>query len=137
MLLSINGYKRIDTDLKRFPRSSKCSGLNIRFCKKDLQVACHSFWNFTLDRVRSLRKKQALKASKEFKDRLCLGHIEKNIAFLSMMKSLVAPLIEAIILLDRFCYYKEKGMEVTLLPLFDRKISPRNFVFGVATPNNR
>ncbi|KAJ1924026.1 hypothetical protein IWQ60_005489 [Tieghemiomyces parasiticus] len=52
------------------------------------------------------------------------------------LKALLAPCLEALIILDRCRYLVERGHEVTLLPLFDTIVSPRNMVI-VARPWSR
>lgn len=53
------------------------------------------------------------------------------VAFFSLAL-LLAPLVEALILLDRLLYLQEQGFHAELLPLFSPKLSPRNLVL-VAT----
>jgi hypothetical protein len=62
-------------------------------------------------------------------DAIDVDLVEKRIAFISLLKSLVGPLIETLVLLDRYYYNKDMGLETFLLPLFDRDISTRSFVF--------
>ena len=44
------------------------------------------------------------------------------------LRLLFAPLIETLVLLDRCLYLHDKGFPCSLAPLFDPKLSPRNFV---------
>ena len=44
------------------------------------------------------------------------------------LRLLFAPLIETLVLLDRCLYLHDKGQTCSLAPLFDPKLSPRNFV---------
>ena len=44
------------------------------------------------------------------------------------LRLLFAPLIETLVLLDRCLYLHDKGQSCSLAPLFDPKLSPRNFV---------
>ncbi|XP_059486703.1 methyltransferase-like protein 25B [Neocloeon triangulifer] len=44
------------------------------------------------------------------------------------LRLLVAPLVEAVILLDRLLYMDEKGMNAMLIPAFDPRFSPRNHI---------
>ncbi|KAK3098386.1 hypothetical protein FSP39_019000 [Pinctada imbricata] len=48
------------------------------------------------------------------------------VAFYTLRLSL-APVVETLILLDRMLYLWENGLSSTLVPIFDPKISPRNF----------
>ncbi|XP_006821494.1 methyltransferase-like protein 25B [Saccoglossus kowalevskii] len=71
----------------------------------------------------------------EFKDlRECLTRWKQHIAF-HILRSLTAPVIESLILIDRMIYLHEQGIDSELIPLFDPKLSPRNFVL-VALKNN-
>jgi len=49
-------------------------------------------------------------------------------AAFACLRGVIAPVIESLILLDRVCYLKERGFDAHLLPLFNSKNSPRNFV---------
>lgn len=42
------------------------------------------------------------------------------------LRTMLAPLIESVILSDRLMYVSEFGYSATLIPLFDAKVSPRN-----------
>ncbi|XP_028133872.1 methyltransferase-like protein 25B [Diabrotica virgifera virgifera] len=53
----------------------------------------------------------------------------KVVSFYSI-RLLLAPLVENIILLDRWLYVTENGSECKILPLFDCNISPRNLVLS-------
>ena len=44
------------------------------------------------------------------------------------LRLLFAPLIETLVLLDRCLYLHDEGQTCSLAPLFDPKLSPRNFV---------
>jgi len=44
------------------------------------------------------------------------------------LRLLFAPLIETLVLLDRCLYLHDKGQSCSLAPLFDPRLSPRNFV---------
>ena len=49
-----------------------------------------------------------------------------------VLRLLLAPLWEALILLDRLLFLRERGHPSTLVPLFDPTLSPRNYaVVGV------
>ena len=51
-----------------------------------------------------------------------------------VLRQLLAPLWEALILLDRLLYLRELGHASALVPLFDPHLSPRNYaVVGVKT----
>ncbi|KAK2140760.1 hypothetical protein LSH36_1255g00023 [Paralvinella palmiformis] len=49
------------------------------------------------------------------------------VAFYTLRLSL-APLVEMVLLLDRALYLAENGIRCKVLPVFDPKLSPRNFV---------
>ena len=56
-------------------------------------------------------------------------HREQQIAVFWTVRTLLAPLIEGLILLDRALYLQDEcGASAALLPLFDPNISPRSFV---------
>ncbi|CAH1154385.1 unnamed protein product [Phaedon cochleariae] len=63
------------------------------------------------------------------------GTWEKVVAFYSL-RLFLAPLVETIILLDRFLYLNECSSECDILPLFDCRISPRNQVLIARKINN-
>ena len=44
------------------------------------------------------------------------------------VRAVLAPLVEAMLLLDRMLFLEECGASAALLPLFDPAISPRSFV---------
>ncbi|XP_076667976.1 methyltransferase-like protein 25B [Andrena cerasifolii] len=44
------------------------------------------------------------------------------------LRMMLAPLVETIVLLDRFLFLSEKNLSPTLKPIFDSKLSPRNLV---------
>ena len=49
-----------------------------------------------------------------------------------VLRLLIAPLWEALLLLDRLLFLRERGYAAQLLPLFDPTLSPRNYaVLGV------
>lgn len=50
----------------------------------------------------------------------------KEIVFLSTLRSVLGPLVEYLVLLDRCIYIRELGYESRLIALFNRDISPRN-----------
>ncbi|KAK9710619.1 hypothetical protein K7432_008323 [Basidiobolus ranarum] len=52
----------------------------------------------------------------------------KRLAIFWTIRSLLAPLLEALVLMDRACYLQENDCEVDLLPIFDPIESPRNMV---------
>ncbi|XP_041369668.1 protein RRNAD1-like [Gigantopelta aegis] len=57
----------------------------------------------------------------------CVTHWKDVVAFYVIRLSL-APLIETLILLDRMVYLYEKGISSTLVPIFEPRLSPRNYV---------
>ncbi|CAO3600277.1 unnamed protein product [Absidia cylindrospora] len=76
--------------------------------------------------------------AESYYDRYKLGYqVDKRIAVLWTIRALLGPLIEALILIDRYLYLDENippssTKSVRLLPLFDDIVSPRNMVL-VAT----
>uniref|UniRef100_UPI00398ECED6 methyltransferase-like protein 25B isoform X2 n=1 Tax=Pristiophorus japonicus TaxID=55135 RepID=UPI00398ECED6 len=65
-----------------------------------------------------------------------LGQEGKVIAYFCL-NLLLAPAIETLILLDRLIYLQEQGIECALLPLFEPRFSPRNFVLVGAKAGGR
>lgn len=60
--------------------------------------------------------------------------IEKKAGCLWILRGLLAPIIEHLIICDRAVYLQEQGLKVTILQLFDREISPRNMaIVGIKT----
>ncbi|XP_051901745.1 protein RRNAD1 [Pristis pectinata] len=60
-----------------------------------------------------------------------LGQEGKVLAYFCLSLTL-APVIETLILLDRVIYLQEQGFQCQLLPLFEPRFSPRNFVLVAA-----
>ncbi|XP_070576997.1 methyltransferase-like protein 25B [Ptychodera flava] len=56
-----------------------------------------------------------------------LARWKQLIAF-HVVRLLTAPVIESLILIDRMLYLYEQGFESQLIPVFNPKMSPRNFV---------
>lgn len=44
------------------------------------------------------------------------------------LRTMLAPLVETVVLLDRFLYLSENDLSPTLKPIFDPRLSPRNFL---------
>jgi hypothetical protein len=141
--------------LDSFPRSKAVQSSGFSFTRSFLKVSQNDFVTFTRNEIISLWKQQVVRAIVRTKGRIKVGVDEtlssaierycqkynvlnsitmdeqellwKRIAFLSTIRSLLGPLVEALILLDRYHYVKESGCEhVSLVPLFDSDISPRN-----------
>ncbi|NWY94903.1 RRNAD protein, partial [Loxia curvirostra] len=55
----------------------------------------------------------------------------KVVAFYTLGQ-LLAPVVETLILLDRLLYLREQGFHCALVPLFNPRFSPRNFVLVAA-----
>jgi hypothetical protein len=52
-----------------------------------------------------------------------------------VLRLLLAPLWEALVLLDRLLYLRERGYAAALLPLFDPTLSPRSYaLIAVSRP---
>jgi len=51
----------------------------------------------------------------------------RHVVVFYVLRLLLAPLWEALILLDRLLFLTEKGYPAALIPLFDPSISPRNY----------
>ncbi|XP_066930345.1 methyltransferase-like protein 25B isoform X1 [Clytia hemisphaerica] len=58
----------------------------------------------------------------------------KNVTVIHSLALLLGPLIESIALMDKYMFLVESGFETELIPIFDPKISPRNFAV-IATRN--
>ncbi|XP_012266253.2 methyltransferase-like protein 25B isoform X1 [Athalia rosae] len=56
-----------------------------------------------------------------------LDHWERVVIFTSI-RMMLAPLVESVVLLDRFLYLSEKMLSPKLKAVFDPAISPRNFI---------
>ncbi|XP_065671514.1 methyltransferase-like protein 25B isoform X5 [Hydra vulgaris] len=68
---------------------------------------------------------------KEINHEELLSQTKRVIIYYSLVL-LLGPVIESVVLLDKYAFLKELGVNVSLTPLFNPKISPRNFVL-VAT----
>lgn len=64
--------------------------------------------------------------------------IYAKVAFISVIKAVIAPVLESLILIDRVKYLKEMngGGRVSLINLFDYNLSPRNMAL-IATKGDR
>ncbi|XP_014605105.1 PREDICTED: protein RRNAD1-like isoform X1 [Polistes canadensis] len=51
-----------------------------------------------------------------------------QIVIFSSLRILLAPLVETLVLLDRFLYLSERNLNPILKPVFDAKLSPRNLI---------
>jgi hypothetical protein len=138
-------------DLQEFPRSSVVKSLKFPFTRRLLKVSQNDFVD-KMNRL-SLWKKQTIRAIIQQKGRInvkdgdlfpqVLHYIRKfsvdmeiteaevdfvfkKVAFLSVIRCLIGPLVEALILTDRYCYLSERFSNVQLVPIFDATISPRN-----------
>ncbi|KAG7201757.1 hypothetical protein KM043_004479 [Ampulex compressa] len=52
----------------------------------------------------------------------------QRVIIFSSLRVMLAPLVETVVLLDRFLYLSEGSLSPTLKPIFDARLSPRNFV---------
>ncbi|KAK2579480.1 hypothetical protein KPH14_010794 [Odynerus spinipes] len=51
-----------------------------------------------------------------------------HIVIFSSLRIFLAPLVETLVLLDRFLYLSERNLNPVIRPIFDAKLSPRNLV---------
>ncbi|XP_077454889.1 methyltransferase-like protein 25B isoform X2 [Stigmatopora argus] len=63
-----------------------------------------------------------------------LAQQARVVVFFSLAQML-APVVETLVLLDRVIYLRENGLRSRLIPLFDPKFSPRNFVLVAGKSN--
>ncbi|KZC04159.1 PREDICTED: protein RRNAD1-like [Dufourea novaeangliae] len=59
----------------------------------------------------------------------------KEVIVFGSLRMMLAPLVETIVLLDRFLFLSEKNLSPTLKPVFDSRLSPRNLVL-ISKKNN-
>ncbi|XP_067664405.1 methyltransferase-like protein 25B [Haliotis asinina] len=52
----------------------------------------------------------------------------KNVVVFYTLRLCLAPVVETLLLLDRMLYLLEQGVPSVLVPIFDPKLSPRNYV---------
>lgn len=52
----------------------------------------------------------------------------EHIVIFGALRTMLAPLVETIVLLDRFLYLSENQLSPVLKPIFDARLSPRNFL---------
>ncbi|EFN89616.1 protein RRNAD1 isoform X2 [Harpegnathos saltator] len=52
----------------------------------------------------------------------------RQIVIFGALRTMLAPLVETVILLDRFLFLSENNLPPTLKPIFDARLSPRNFL---------
>jgi hypothetical protein len=144
-------------DTTKFPQSLVLKQLEISLVKDELKLSCHTFSNFDTARVAGLWRSQSIRAFVQTKGRFVLDakdslleslekvekslnlkpslkteaevdHIYRYVALLSTIRALVSPVIEAAVLIDRYCLLEEmKGVTgVDLVPVFNPRLSPRN-----------
>ena len=139
-----------------FPKSSLLKDLNLAVDKRALRLGCHTFVGFDKARVVGLWKSQLFRAITQVEGRIIvndklglkenLSNIEekhglphfdisltkmervlKNIAMLSLIRCHLGPVVEGLVLLDRYLYLCRYFPKSTFcVPLFNPKISPRN-----------
>ena len=155
-------YHLIQTD--NFPQSVTLKELSLKVDKRALRLGCHTFVGFDKKRVIGLWKSQLMRAITEIEGRIVmdegdglLGNLDrlekkhklshsdislqemekglKNIALLSVIRCHLGPVVEGLVLLDRFLYLKAFYPSTTsLVPLFDPFISPRNHAVVCVKP---
>ncbi|XP_031846816.1 methyltransferase-like protein 25B [Nomia melanderi] len=59
----------------------------------------------------------------------------KEVIVFGSLRMMLAPLVETVVLFDRFLYLSEKHLSPTLKPVFDSRLSPRNLVL-ISRKNN-
>ncbi|XP_076245543.1 methyltransferase-like protein 25B [Calliopsis andreniformis] len=59
----------------------------------------------------------------------------QQIILFGSLRMMLAPLVETIVLFDRFLFLSEKSLSPTLKPVFDSRLSPRNLVL-ISRKNN-
>lgn len=52
----------------------------------------------------------------------------RRVVIFGALRTMLAPLVETVVLLDRFLYLSENHLFPALKPIFDAKLSPRNFL---------
>lgn len=52
----------------------------------------------------------------------------RQIVIFGALRTMLAPLVETVVLLDRFLYLSESDLSPILKPVFDPRLSPRNFL---------
>lgn len=142
-------------NVDEFPKSQIFQELQFKVDKLALKLACHTFHKFDNLRIIGLWRAQTVRAILQVKGKLVLNNEDdlpsclrkvafkfnleekmvseheldiclKKLAFLSTLRSLLGPLIEACVLLDRMCSLQDLGYAANLIPLFNPKLSPRN-----------
>ncbi|XP_028048622.1 protein RRNAD1 [Monomorium pharaonis] len=59
----------------------------------------------------------------------------QQIVIFGALRTMLAPLVETVVLLDRFLYLSENDLSPVLKPIFDPRLSPRNFLlFSMKSP---
>ena len=58
----------------------------------------------------------------------------RRVAVYFVLRSLLSPLWEALLLLDRLLFLRERGHDARLVPLFDPLLSPRNYAVVAVKP---
>lgn len=52
----------------------------------------------------------------------------RQIVIFGALRTMIAPLVETVVLLDRFLYLSENDLAPILKPVFNPRLSPRNFL---------
>ncbi|KAI9290717.1 hypothetical protein K502DRAFT_322165 [Neoconidiobolus thromboides FSU 785] len=117
-LIYTEGYKNENEEIESIGKMSMLEYANF-------SIYCHSSFK---------RLKLAPLPTEEVIQSYYLKNLKyyNTIALLWSCQALLAPLIESVLLLDRYLILQEEGCEVDLIPLFDLLVSPRAFAL-VAT----
>ena len=96
-------------------------------CKKIKNAALLSFEEYAGKVCERLQIKLDMQQLEKINYRQLLGQW-KNVVIYHSIIHLMGPVVESIALVDKWMFLVELGYSVSLLPVFDPKLSPRNFV---------
>jgi hypothetical protein len=85
----------------------------------------HAFCETAFDRLK-IPQEQRISAAAidQAYDRFARDQFSLHLVF--TLRVILGPVVESLILLDRFLYLKENGFNPFIYPVFDEHVSPRN-----------
>ena len=109
-------------DTTNFPNSQKLKLMGLKFSKGALKLGEQTFTNFNTQRLLSLWDFQTTDIKNN-------DYLKKYVAVLSLQRHFLGRVVESLVLVDRFLLAGEK-FSGFLVPVFDKRLSPRSFCLG-------
>ena len=124
-MLQVLLYKRVGKEEAQKIGVRNIGGSKLNSFSEYVQAAVSKLYDPTPSvqkNINSITNEDVEEVERTYGDKIC-----RVIAFW-LLKASLAPVIESLVLCDRMIYFAEHNFDSILLPLFDSKISPRNFV---------